>query len=435
MSLYIKEIRGVVNSEITNEFASNLGTIVGNFVGSGNSVVIGRDTRITSQMIKRSITAGIMASGIDVIDFGIAPIPTIHYGMDSYKTNVMISITGSHLHPEEIDIKIFSDHEIPLEQIHAERAPWDDVGNLLYVYGYSDDYINAVLKNVKREIIVNMAPKVVISCANGSTVPIAPKILSRLECDTILFGCQPETISSSRFTEPTPETLSLVSNLVRSVGADMGIALDNDGDRVVFSDEKGNIIRDQTILGLFAREALVENPKGTIVSSVVASRSLDDIVSQHGGKLIKKPVDLVLSGITEKKAIFGGDEPGLYVFPEFQKCFDAIFAAVKMLEIICKHNKPLSKLVEEIPEYHRTGFSMECEHDKKADVIENLKETLNKSGDLDLTDGIRADWEDSYVLVRPSRFEPLVRVYIEAKSSKKLQKLSHKIKKMIEEID
>jgi len=155
MSSYIKEIKGMVNSEITNEFASNLGNIIGNFMRPGKTVVVGRDINSASQMIKRSLTAGILASGINVIDFGISPIPTVHYGAHLYNTDVIVTVTASHMHPEEIDIKIFSNHDIPLVQRHAEKVKWDSIGELSYVHDYVDRYMKAVLENIEKELINN----------------------------------------------------------------------------------------------------------------------------------------------------------------------------------------------------------------------------------------------------------------------------------------
>ena len=431
MSLYIQEIRGVVNSEITNEFASNLGSIIGNYIGHEKNVIVGRDANGPSQMIKRSITAGILASGVGVVDFGIAPIPVVHYGADLYNANVMVTVTASHLNFEEIDIKVFSNHEIPLTQRHAEKVSPNKIGKLFYVHDYVDKYLNAVLGHIEKDLIGNVSPKVVLDCVNGTVVPFLPEILSRLGSEAVLFGCQPTNIHAKKFAEPTPENISMVSSIVNAVGADMGIAMDNDGDKIVFIDEKGNIIRDQTIIALFAREYLIENRGRNVVTSITASMSLNEIVKEYGGKLIKVPLDNVLKEIMENNAIFGGNESGMYVFPEFQKCFDAIFAAVKMLEIVCKHNTTLSAIIKEIPEYPRSVFSVEVEHEDKNTVLGNLKENLSQRGKIDATEGIKVQEDDSFVLVRPSRFEPLMRVYIEARTSGKLQKLSHDIKKMI----
>jgi phosphomannomutase len=428
MSLYIKEIRGHVNSEITNEFASNLGNVVGNYVRSGEVVLIGRDDNPSSQMIKRAISSGIMSAGIDVFDFGIVPVPVIHYGLRLYNANAMVTVTSSHRDPADINIKIFSDHEIHLSKI-AEKISGDLIGNLNYVHDYDEKYLEAVLDHLKVDKIRETYSKIVINATGGLMANYTPKILMNLDSETIIVGCLPQKLKKPA--EPGPEDISLIQNIVIAIGADMGILLDNDRDRVLFIDEKGNLLKDQTVLGVFIKHILENNPNSTVVSSVVVSRAIDKIVSQYGGKLIKSPVAEVLNQIIVHKAIFGGDEPGIYVFPDFNQCFDAIYASIKMLEIICENNKPLSELTKEIPEYYRAGFQVQCEHDEKMQLIEKIKDILRDQGKINTTDGVRVDWEDSYVLLRPSRFEPLIRVYLEADSSKRLQELSEKIKKII----
>ncbi|MDD1764259.1 MAG: phosphomannomutase, partial [Methanobacteriaceae archaeon] len=421
------------NVEITNEFASQLGTLVGNYVGTGKNVLVGRDLNIPSQMIKRSLTTGLMSAGVNVIDFGIVPIPVIHYAMGLYESNVMMTISKSHMRPEDIDIKIISEHEIPLEQRHAEKVPWDQIGQLRYVHGFQKQYMAGALKQINTEIIKNKAFLVVLDCEGGKEVPLVSQILDKLECETILI--QSKGIKSDiDFPEPSPKRISLLSELTTVLGADMGILLDNDRDRVVFIDQKGNIIRDQTVLNIFAKYALSDNPGSNIVSSIVASQSLDETVSNEGGHLIKTSVDNVLNQIDVDNAVFGGDEPGMYVFPEFQTCFDAIFAVVKMLEILAHGDTTLYNLATEIEEYNRTGFTIECEHDKKDEVIEIFKTKFESGKSINTIDGIRFDLEDSFVLIRPSRFEAVIRVYIESKSAEKLQKLTESVKNIIENV-
>ncbi|MBI5680035.1 MAG: phosphomannomutase [Methanobacterium sp.] len=433
MSKYIQNIRGVVNVEITNKFASHLGTIVGNHVGIGKNVMVGRDLNVPSQMIKRSLTTGLMSSGVNVIDLGIAPIPVIHYGMGLYDASVMITISKSHLRPEDIDIKILSEHEIPLEHRHAEKVPWNQIGQLKYVHEYQEPYIKGVLKHINNEIIKNKAFLVVLDCEEGVNIPLVPQILDELDCETVLIRCK-DSECDIDFPEPSPKRISLISELTTALGADIGIVLDNDRDRAVFIDQHGNIIRDQTILSIFAKYALNKEPGRTIVSSIVASQSLDEIVSDKGGDLIKTSIDTVLNEIDANNAIFGGDEPGMYVFPEFQTCFDAIFAVMKMLEILAKEDTTLSTLAGGIEEYNRTGFTIECEHEKKDEVIETFMTKFESGNNINTIDGIRVGLEDSFILIRPSRFEPLIRVYIESKSAQKLQELTESVKKMIENV-
>lgn len=433
MSKYVHDIRGMVNLEITNGFASHLGTIIGNYVGDGKNVVVGRDFSVPSQMIKRSLSTGLMAAGVNVIDFGVAPIPVIHYNMDLYKATVMIAVTASHLRPEDVNIKIFSDHKIPLEQRHGEKAPWNQIGKLKYVYDYTDNYIDDVLQNTDTEMIKKKCFMIVADCEKGLLIPVTPEILDKLTCHTVVVGYKDINIESA-FPEPTPERLSMVSDLTVTLGANMGIVLDNDQDRVIFIDEKGNVVRDQTVLGIFTKNALEESPNSTIVSSVVASLSLDDIVSKYNGKLLKTSVNNVLEGVVEENAIFGGDEPGMYIFPRFHQCFDGIFSVVKMLEILSRHNTTLSKLALEIPEYSRTVFTIGCEHEEKMNVINTVENSFQSKGKISTVDGIRVDLEDSFILLRPSRFEPLIRVYVESKDPAKLQELTTDVKKLIENV-
>ncbi|MEN4006212.1 MAG: phosphomannomutase [Methanobacteriaceae archaeon] len=431
MSKYVHDIRGIVNLEITNGFASHLGTVIGNYVGKGRSVVIGRDFSVPSQMIKRSLSTGLMAAGVNVIDFGVAPIPVIHYNTDLYNATVMISITASHLRPEDVNIKIFSDHKIPLEQRHGEKVPWNQIAKLKYVHDYTNNYIDAALQNTDTEMIKKKCFMIVLDCEKGLSMPITPEILDKLTCHTVVV----EDINiESAFPEPNPERLSIVSDLTVTLGANIGVVLDNDQDRVIFIDEKGNIVRDQTVLGIFAKNALEESPDGTIVSSVVASLSLDDVVSKYNGKLLKTSVNNVLECVVEENAVFGGDEPGMHVFPQFHQCFDGIFSVVKMLEILSRHDTTLSKLALEIPEYPRTVFTIGCEHEEKMNVIDTVENSFQSKGKISTVDGIRIDLEDSFILLRPSRFEPLIRVYIESKDDAKLQKLTTDIKELIENV-
>jgi len=186
------------------------------------------------------------------------------------------------------------------------------------------------------------------------------------------------------------------------------------------------------MISIFAKKSLKENP-GNIVSSVVSSLALEEVVTQENGKLIKAPVNSILSEAVNSNAVFAGDEPGTYVFPQFQSCSDPIFATIMLIKIISE-NKPLSQLASEIPEYHRTGFTIKCEHENKSRVIQMLKEKLEEKGNIDNTDGVRVDFEDSYVLARPSIFDPILKIYIETKDPSKLPILNREINEIISEI-
>ena len=423
MSLYVKEVRGEVNNEINNEYASNLGKLIGNFLSPKNIVRVGRDDNPVSQMILQSLTAGIMATGRDIEDYGIVPTPVVHYLSKFDEGDIQINISSNQ---NKVIIKIYSNYEIHLEPNNPHKTSIFNVGQLKYVNKYLNRYQDKLLENINREVIINKRPKVLLDCGNKSTMPFITQILTSLSVDNILLSC--ESSSGNRESYPSTEKISTISDMVKTVGADLGILLNNEVDQAFFIDEHGNTIRDQTMLGIFAKHSLNENP-GNIVSSIVSSLALEEVVNKANGKLIKVPVDSVLRESIYNKAIFAGDEPGQFIFPNFQSCSDAIYSSIMLIQIICSLNKPLSVLAHEIPEYHRTGFSIKCDHENKSSVIELLKNKLD--GEINSTDGVRSDFRDSYVLIRPSRFDPVLKIYIESKDSNKLNELSQEVNGII----
>ncbi|NLU04478.1 MAG: phosphomannomutase, partial [Methanothermobacter sp.] len=190
-------------------------------------------------------------------------------------------------------------------------------------------------------------------------------------------------------------------------------------DTIFFIDERGQLLRDQTVLSIFAGHYLSRGD-GPVVSSVVASKSLERV---SRGRLIRTSVNNVLNEVHTNNAVFGGDEPGMYIFPEFQCCYDATFALLKMLEIITEENRTLHDLASEIGKYSRVEFSVECPNEFKDTVIERLLEQFQES-DPELIDGIRVEDRVGVILIRPSRFEPVLRVYIESESPEETQKRS-----------
>ena len=423
MSLFIKEIRGEVNREISNEYASNLGKIIGNFLSPKNIVRVGRDDNPVSQMILQSLTAGIMATGRDIGDYGIVPTPVLHYISKFDDGDIQINISTNQ---NKVIIKIYSNYEIHLEPNNPHKPLIVHVGQLKYINKYLDRYQDKLIENIDQEAILNKRPKVLLDCGNKSTMPFITQILTALSVDSILFSC--ENSNDERELIPNSEDISTISDMVKTVGADLGILLNNEVDQAVFIDENGNTIRDQTMLGIFAKYILNEKP-GNIISSIVSSLALEEVVTQAKGKLIKVPVDSVLRESIYNNAIFAGDEPGQFIFPNFQSCSDAIYSSMMLIQIICSLNKPLSVLAKEIPEYHRTGFSIGCNHENKLHVIELLKDKLD--GKISSTDGVISDFGDSYVLIRPSRFDPVLKIYIEAKDSNKLSELSQEVNGII----
>ncbi|MDD1774518.1 MAG: hypothetical protein LUQ24_03205 [Methanobacterium sp.] len=426
MSLYLKEIRGEVNTEITNEYASNLGGILGNFLSTESRINLGRDDEPASQMISRALTAGIMASGKSVADFGVVPTPVAHFLSSFLNGNLLLIITTHH---NIVSIAIYSNYQIHLKQKRPENVHGEDLGRISHVNILMDTYQKSVLEQINHQNIKTKKPKIILGCEDKNVIPYISEILNSLGVETVIITYGSGDNINRRM-EVEPENISLISSMVKSISADLGIILVNNGERAIFIDENGDTIRDQTILSIFAMDML-KRQRGTVISSVVASLSLDDVVNRYQGKLKKTGVNSILRELENPDVIFAGDEPGLYIFPQFQLCSDGIFASIMLLDMICSEDKPLSKLASEIPEYNRTGFSVPCDHELKSYALDLLKKELEDKGDLTTDDGVRADLKNSYILIRPSSFQPRLKIYLEAKSPAELNKLTEEINKVL----
>ncbi|MCG2829255.1 phosphomannomutase [Methanothermobacter sp. K4] len=423
MARYVQDIRGSVNRDIDCSFALSLGMLIGDYV-SCRRVLIGRDAHTPSQMIKRAIGTGLMAAGVDVIDFGVATVPVIHHHMERFDSHLMINVSRSPLRADEINIKLLSNHEIPLEQRPTVYADWNQLGKLRYVNNYLESYVKSIFEFISPSV-GNHEFMVVLGYDEGSPWNIEGDILNQLNCQTINITFR-GSLFGKNFPLANASSISMIADVVRATGADMGVILDNDRDTIFFIDERGELIRDQTVLSIFADHYL-KSSDGPVVSSVVASKSLENVT---GGRLIRTSVNNVLNKVYTENAAFGGDEPGMYIFPEFQYCYDATFALLKMLEIMAERKMTLHKLASGMERYSRVEFSMECPNEFKDSVIERLAEHF-RGKKIELIDGIRVEESSGVVLIRPSRFEPLIRIYIESESSEETQKKSRHIMNLL----
>jgi len=222
MAVYVQDIRGTVNRDIDCAFALNLGMLIGDYLRPG-SVLIGRDAYTPSQMIKRAIGTGLMAAGIDVTDFGVVTVPVMHHNLQDLDANLMINVSRSPLRADEINIKILSNHEIPLEQRPTGHVPWNKLGKLRYLDNYAESYIESALGLIS-SAVKDTGFMVVLGFDEGSPPGIEGEILNLLECQTVnvsfrgsLFGESFPLINSS--------TISMISDIVKASGADMGVGL------------------------------------------------------------------------------------------------------------------------------------------------------------------------------------------------------------------
>jgi phosphomannomutase/phosphoglucomutase len=445
-------IRGVVNEEMNPDLALGIGKAWGTYLKrtiSRPSVAIGTDARLSNDMLKNAISAGLLSTGCDVVDVGLVPTPTLQYTVREKKYDSGVIITASHNPPHFNGIKgvasdgteFSKDVEEEIEKIYFSQKynliDWKNVGKYDHWDGAIDLYINGILKAVDVEAIKQKKYHVVLDCGNGAGSLVAPKLLHKLECKITELYCEPDGTFPGHNSEPLPENLTDLIKKVPEVKADLGVAQDGDADRAIFIDEKGTYIWGDKTLALGAKYASKNG--GTAVTPVTTSSCFDDVVKENNGKVIHTAVGspIVARVMMENNSVFGGEENGGLIFPEMQYCRDSAMSIAKILEIMAIENKTLSELIDEIPKYEVHKTKMPCPNEKKNIVMKKLAEQTKNDENvlkIDETDGVKLYLKEGWVLMRPSGTEPIFRVYSESKDKQKAENIALTYKKISEDI-
>ena len=446
-------IRGVVNKDMNCDLALGIGKAWGTLIKrtiQKPKVAIGTDARLSNDMLKNAISAGLLATGCDVTDVGVVPTPTLQYTVREKGFDSGVIITASHNPPYFNGIKgvagdgteFTKDVEDEIEKIFFEKkfllSDWKNVGKISFWNGSIDLYIEGILKTVNVNKIKSKKFHVVLDCGNGAGSFVAPKLLEKLGCKTTYLFCEPDGTFPGHNSEPLPENLTVLIKKVPEVKADIGVVQDGDADRAIFIDEKGTYIWGDKTLALGAKYATKENG-GIAVTPVTTSSCFDDVVLKNNGSVIHTAVGspIVARVMIKEKAVFGGEENGGLIFPEMQYCRDSAMSIAKILEIMTKENKKLSELIDEIPKYEVYKTKMLCPDDKKEIVMKTLAKQTKKDKNVkqvDETDGVKLYLNEGWVLMRPSGTEPIFRVYAESKDKIKAEEIALTYKKITEDL-
>ncbi|MEM3391317.1 MAG: phosphoglucosamine mutase [Archaeoglobaceae archaeon] len=425
MSLFgTNGVRGIANEELTAEMALDLGRVIATL--KPGKVAVACDTRISSQMLKSAVLAGIMSAGSDAIDLGIAPTPALQFYAKKNQIPGVV-VTASHNPREYNGIKFvqengaefFREMDEESERVYMSKkfriAKWSEVGKLL-TDDCIENYVSAIVENVdlKRKY------RVVVDCGNGASYLTSPEILRRLDCEVYSINAYPDGRFPARNPEPVERELELLKRAVVDFNADLGVAHDGDADRAVFVNEKGEFVSEDAMLALMAKYYVEKNRGGIVVTPVSSSRCVEDVVKEAGGEIVYTAVGspVVAKVMIEKKAIFGGEGNGGFIFPEHLLARDGGMSIAKVLQLLDETGKKLSELIAEIPRYHMIKGKVACRNKEK--LLSMLREEFP---DANHVDGARIDFEDGWLLIRPSGTEPIARIYAEGKTKQRAEEL------------
>ena len=411
------------------ELSLKVGMAVGKVYGS---VVVGYDTRTSSDAIKHAFISGLSASGAHSCDAGLIPTPTLALAAKSFKVGAMI--TASHNPPEYNGIKLWNsdgsafdiDQQSQVEKLVFTDTPFVTEWRSM---AQSTSFKDAIGKHIEH-IIQNSSRvkglKVVLDCGGGAGAVISPHLLTTMGCDVIPLNCVPTGLFP-RPSEPVEANLSGLIKAVQETRADLGIAHDGDADRMMAVDDKGRFIPGDKLLVLFARQ---ENAK-----KVVTTMDASMVIDEAGYNVIRTPVgDSYVSDELKRGGDFGGEPSGAWIFPKNSLCPDGIYAAARLVNIAAKNK--LSRLVDEIPEYPILRGAVNSEGLDKIELEKRI--TALKPESINKLDGSKLVFKDGWVLIRASGTEPKVRVTAEARNETRVKELFEQgmsaIKESIKEI-
>ena len=411
-------IRGLANQVITPELALKVGQAAGLVFKNGehrHRVLIGKDTRLSGYMIETALVAGFTSVGMDVLLTGPIPTPGVGMLVRSMRADLGVMISASHNPYTDNGIKLFGPDGFKLSdeverkiedlldsELHKQLAQGDDLGRAKRIDGVQDRYIEFAKRTLPRDIDL-AGLRVVGECANGAAYKVAPGALWELGADVISIGDEPNGMNINKDCGSTD--LGAITRKVREMRADIGIALDGDADRVMIIDENGKVVDGDQLLAVIAASWKEDGrlSKPGVVATVMSNLGLERYLGGIGLELMRTPVGdrYVLERMRSGGYNVGGEQSGHIILSDYSTTGDGLVAALQMLAVVKRHNKPVSELChrfEPLPQIlknvrYKAGKPMES-----ASVITAIASAEKKLG------------QGGRLLVRPSGTEPVIRV-------------------------
>lgn len=427
------DIRGIYGLDLDEGVAEVIGRSIAEYSGSGKTFIVGRDVRLSSGPLSGALIRGMAAGGLDVEDIGVVTTPLLYFATRYYRAQGGVMVSASHNPPEWNGFKILLDRgfvcmgmgmedlrDIALKASFGEARAGSVRVNSNAIKDY-EEYISRVV-NVRRGLRIAADP------GGGSCTVLVPRVFERVGIEAHTIYGEPDGSFSRHPPEPNEQTVSELRGLVLERGAEFGICFDGDGDRAVFVDDRGRLVPSSVVLAIFARHYLRKNRGAPVVYEVSCSMIVEETIRAFGGRPVLSRVGhtYIYEKMISEGAVLGGEVSGHFYFKDIYGFDDAVYAGLKMAEVLSEEDMKLSEIVDSIPRYpHIPVKSYRCPDEAKFRVVNRLAEELRALGHRTLTiDGVKVITEDGWFLIRPSNTQPLIRLTVEARDKEKLRKLA-----------
>ena len=432
------DIRGVADRDLTDDVAHDIGCAFGTFLTRRDKrrIALGRDCRLSSERLHAALLDGMLQAGLEIVDLGVGPTPQLYFGVFHQDLEGGIQITGSHNPPAENGFKLMCGKQtLAGDEIRALRdmviAKDFDLPGGGRVDGFDPlpAYCGYMKGNVR---LARTDIRFAVDAGNGAGGPLALAAMHALGLKPEAMFCEMDGRFPNHHPDPSePHNLSALIDCVRSQKLELGIAYDGDADRLGVIDERGEIIWGDRLLIVFSREILRRHPRAAILGEVKCSQTLYDDIERHGGRPIiwKTGHSLIKRKMKEESALLAGEMSGhLFFADRYYGYDDAIYASLRMLEIVAAADRPLSALLADVPPTHATPeIRVECPDDLKFDVVATVLERFRKDHDVLDVDGARIRFDDGWGLVRASNTQPALVLRFEASSPERLEAIRREV--------
>ena len=433
-------IRGIAGESLTADLSFKVGKALGKLLTEKKDhpkVVIGRDTRISCDMIEHALTAGLTSTGVNVMTVGTIPTPAIAYLTKTIETDSGIMISASHNPYQDNGIKIFGpdgfkltdEQELEIESLidnseQIKNASFEKIGK---VYG-GNELTQKYIQHIKQSISGDLSEiKIALDCANGATTGVAPFIFGDLEADIETIGCQPNGVNINDNVGSTK--IETISEFVKENNVDVGFAFDGDGDRVLAVDASGNIVDGDKIMFILAKHLKEQGElkDNMVVSTVMSNIGFYKAIEENGLQSVKTAVGdrYVVEEMRKNDYSLGGEQSGHIVLMNYATTGDGILTAVKLANIIKTSGKSLEELASEVSIYPQKLVNIK---------VVDKKTAMEDSEILAECEKVEKELEgNGRILLRASGTENLIRVMVEASSDELTDKYCEQVAKIVRE--
>ncbi len=434
------DIRGLAARDLTGEVAVAVGRAVASLLADEGvtRLCLGRDVRESSPRLHAGVAEGILATGIDLLDVGVVPTPALYFAVVESGAGGGVMITGSH-NPIEYNGFKLCRGTAPIwgEEI---RALGKRIAARDYAVGRGRREALDILPRYRR-MIIERCPcerrlKIVVDAGNGTGGLAAPQVLEELGHEIVRLYCDPDGSFPNHLPDPTvPELMRDLQARVTATGANLGVGLDGDADRIGLIDERGRMVFGDQILALYARDLLARHPGSRILFDVKCSQGLAEDIQAHGGEPVmwKTGHSLLKAKMKADGIPLAGEMSGHMFFGEGYFGFDdAIYGAARMVAILSRAGRSLGECVDSLPHYENSPeIRVECADEAKFRIVEEVARQLARDHPVVTIDGVRATFADGWGLLRASNTQPVLVLRFEARTRVGLEQIRARFRELL----